>query len=780
MVKNSGKRIAFLASFPPRKCGIATFTSDLIKGTKAAGGENFEPLVIAMNNDKLQYSEPVAFEIRPNIKNDYICAADYINFSNVQIISVQHEFGLFGGVAGAYLNPFLHKVNAPIITTLHTVIEEPSPEYYQSMMDLCQASRKLIVMNTHGITILKKVYSVNSKKIELIPHGIPDLPFVDSSYYKHKLGFENRRTFLTFGLIGRSKGIEVMLRAMPQIIKADPSALYIILGATHPEVLKFEGESYRFELQRMVKELGIQSNVVFHNRFVTDQELHDFLCATDIYVTPYLSKEQLTSGTLAFAVGTGKAVVSSPYWAAQELLAKGCGKLVRFGDSKFLADAVTQIIDDPSMFHSMRQRAYDYGRNITWQKIGQAYWKMFSTKSLPILVETKPEPVAKPTSILELPEPPLDHLKRMTDDTGLFQHAKFVIPNRRHGYCTDDNARAAAAMLKYYQIYAEPEALRLFEIYLSFICHAQKPDGTVHNFMDFNRNWVADEPASDALGRTLWTFGAIIAQPPSPNYLSIIKQCFDRSAHLIPTFSLRQKAYAIFGLADYLSQFPGASETKRLLTLAADGLTDAYETTQSEDWQWFENILAYDNAILPEALFVAALALSEEKYLNIAEKTCNFLLETIYNGKHFSFIGCNGWYVKGGSRASFDQQPIEVASTVAMLKTAFEATTNQNCLHLQRKAFDWFLGDNDLHTAVYNFRTKGCCDALEPGGVNINQGAESMLSFLSSLLTVIESQTTMGKNAADTNGDIPKTPRHDIISTIANSGNVGVATEKTL
>ena len=780
MAKNLSKRIAFVGSFPPRKCGIATFTSDLIKGVSAAGAEKFEPLVVAMSNDKLPYATPVEFEIRPNSKNDYICAADYINFSNVQVISVQHEFGLFGGEAGSYLNLFLHKVKTPIITTLHTVIEEPSPDYYSSMMDLCQASRKLIVMNTHGITILTKVYGISKEKIELIPHGIPDLPFVDSSYYKHNFGFEDRKTILTFGLIGRSKGIEVMLRAMPEIIKADPSVLYIILGATHPEVLKFEGESYRFELQRMVKELGIQSHVVFNNRFVTDEELHDFLCAADIYVTPYLNREQLTSGTLAFAVGAGKAVVSSPYWAAEELLAKERGKLIRFGDSSALAEAVTQIINDPSLFHTMRRQAYNYGRRITWQKIGQLYWKLFNSKNLSMLIGSKPEPVAEPTSILELPEPPLAHLKRLTDDTGLFQHANFIIPNRRHGYCTDDNARAALVMLKYYRLYAEPEALRLFEIYLSFVCHAQNPDGTVHNFMDFNRNWWTNEPASDALGRVLWAFGAVVATPPSPNYLSIIKNCFDTSAHLIPELSLRQKAYAIFGLADYLKQFPGASEIKRLLTITADSLVAAYEETRSADWHWFENILAYDNAIFPEALFVAALSLSKKKYLDIAEKTCDFLLRNTYNGKHFSFIGCNGWYVKGQKKAAFDQQPIEAASTVTMLGAAFEATVNQKYLDLQRKAFDWYLGENDLHTAVYNFRTKGCYDALGPGGVNINQGAESMVSFLLGLLTVVESHTKMEKAAADTAATIHKRPRPDIISTVINSRSTETTAGKTL
>jgi glycosyltransferase involved in cell wall biosynthesis len=749
MSASISRKVAFVATFPPRQCGIGTFTNDLISNISLNAGNDFSPLVVAMQNDEpCRYIDPVKFEIRQKVKNDYVCAADYINFSHVDLISVQHEFGLFGGEAGSYLNLLLRRVNAPVITTLHTVLEDPEEHYFQSMVDVCGASEKIIVMNKRGIEMLKDIYKVDESKIMLIPHGIPDLPFVDSSYYKHKFGMEDRKTILTFGLLSRNKGIEFMLEAMPEIIKADPSVLYIILGATHPSVLKHDGEEYRFSLQHKIKDLGIEDHVIFHNRFVNDLELHNFLCAADLYVTPYLNKAQLTSGTLAFAVGTGKAVVSTPYWAAEELLSDGRGKLIEFSKPESLSKAVVEILQNDSLFYKLRRKAYDYGRTMTWPLIGQKYWELFKNFELSVKMPSRSLTEKKTTvSLLEVPEPPLDHLKRLTDDTGLYQHAKFILPNRYHGYCTDDNARAVVAMVKYYKQYTEPQALEMFEKYLSFIYHAQMEDGTVTNFMSFDRKWYDEQPAHDALARTLWAFGAVLAQPPMPSYISIIKDCFDRSVKLIPSLSPRGKAYAIFGLSDYLEQFPGASDIKRHLELAAEDLYKLYEKNSEPEWQWFENILTYDNAILPGALYQSAAVLENEKYLEAANKTCLFLLQkTFVNNDHFSFIGCNGWYPRNGQPAKFDQQPIEVASTVMMLQAAYQTCGNIKLLKLQKKAFDWFMGDNDLHIPVYDFRTKGCGDGLESAGVNLNQGAESMVSFLLSLLCVIESYSAKNRH----------------------------------
>ena len=746
MAKSNMKKVVFISSFPPRKCGIATFASDLIENTATAAKGEFEPLVVAMRSDDQKYNEPVKFEIHENIKSDYICAADYINFSHVEVISVQHEFGLFGGAGGQYLSLLLNRLKAPVITTLHTVLDEPEPEYYKSMVEVCAASHKIITMNRRGVDMLQEIYNIPAGKIKLIPHGIPDLPFVDSNYYKHQFGLEDRRTMLTFGLLSKNKGIEVMLEAMPEIIEADPSVIYIVLGMTHPNILKNEGESYRFSLQQMVKDLGIEEHVIFHNRFVNDQELHNFLCATDIYVTPYQAEKQLTSGTLSFAVGTGKAVVSTPYWAAEELLADGRGKLVSFNDSRGMAEAIVEILENDSLFYSLRRRAYDYGRFRTWPRIGQAYWKLFSAKRLPLRIATRSTLSAAETiSNIEVPEPSLDHLIKLTDDTGLYQHATFTIPNREHGYCTDDNARGVIAMTRYFTQYPDPQALQLLEKYLSFIMYSQNSDGSVRNMMYFDRTWYKNEANHDAFGRVLWAFGTVMASPPAPAYLSILKDRFDKSVQLIQKQKPKGMAYSILGMCDYLKHFPGASDIKRQLELAAEGLVTQFRESCYPDWRWFEDAITYDNAVLPHSLFVAGITCDNKRYIEIAEESSEFLLKHSLNGKHFSFVGCNGWFERGKTKASFDQQPIEAASMVMMLRAAYDATLNEKYLKLQRKAFDWFLGRNDLHIPLYDFRTKGCNDGLMQDGVNINQGAESTLSFLLSLLSIVETYAIIDK-----------------------------------
>jgi glycosyltransferase involved in cell wall biosynthesis len=747
MTKDAKKRVVFISTFPPRKCGIATFTSDLIKSASNAANGEFEPLVVTVQPDNsLRYGDPVKFEIRQNVRSDYICAADYINFSHVDLVCVQHEFGLFGGPGGSYLGLLLKRLKVPVITTFHTILDDPKPDYRRAMRDICDCSCRMVIMNERGVQMLQNICGVPAKRLRVIPHGIPDLPFVDSSYYKGNFGLEGHRTILTFGLINKNKGIEIMLRAMPKIVEAEPSVVYIVLGMTHPAVLRCDGESYRFGLQQAVKDLDLQNHVVFHNRFVNEEELHNFLCAADIYVTPYFNREQLTSGTLAFAVGAGKAVVSTPYWAAAELLADDRGILVPFADSDRLAEAIVSVLQGDSLFCSLRRRAYDYGRSRTWPKIGQSYWRLFNEIRLPIhLAGRGPMMVAESISTVEVPEPALDHLIRLTDDTGLFQHARFTVPNRAHGYCTDDNARGAIATVKYHAQYPDPQALRLLDTYLSFLMHSQNPDGSVRNFMDFDRRWWENEPAHDGLGRTLWALGAILANPPAPAYLSVVKDCFDRSVGHVLQQSIRGMAYSVFGMCDYLRQFPGASDIKRQLELAAERLVAYYQQDRRDDWDWFEDALSYDNAVLPHALFVAGRFLDNDEYVEVATKTADFLLEATFDGDHFSFIGSRGWYERGKARAAFDQQPVEAAAMVMMLRAACDVTKNPKFLSLQRTAFDWFLGANDLHIPLYDFRTKGCADGLMAGGVNGNQGAESMVSFLLSLLAILESYAVFDK-----------------------------------
>jgi glycosyltransferase involved in cell wall biosynthesis len=387
------KKVAFVSSYRPRKCGIATFTTDLINNMVRITGKEFNPLVVAMESgEELDYDDPVELTVRKDVKQDYSYAADYINLSGVEVVSIQHEFGLFGGKGGSHLSYFLKRLDKPVVTTLHTVLDEPSSEHYDSLIDVCAASQKVVVMNKRGIKILHDIYGVPYNKIDMIPHGIPNLPFGDSSYYKEKLGIGGRKTILTFGLLSENKGIEVMLKALPRIVKSRPSVCYIILGTTHPEVLRREGNSYKWRLQKMARDLQLEGNVAFFNSFVEDEELFLFLGAADVYVTPYLHKKQLTSGTLAFAMGAGKAIVSTPYWAAEELLDHGRGKLVGFGNSNDMACAILEILGDDSSSLGMRLRAYQYGRKMTWPKVAEAYLKVFEEQSAPISIPLWPRP----------------------------------------------------------------------------------------------------------------------------------------------------------------------------------------------------------------------------------------------------------------------------------------------------------------------------------------------------------------------------------------------------
>ena len=385
------RKIAFISSFPPRRCGIATFTSDLIQNTCRASARGFQPIVVAMQSDSSQqFYEPVECVIRRDVKSDYMEAADFINFCDVEAVSLQHEFGLFGGSAGSYIVPLLRKLNVPVISTLHTILDKPSPEYYKAMIDICDCSGTVIVMNRIGISMLRDIYEVPMKMIKLVPHGIPEVPFGRSEQYKRKLGLSGRKVLMTFGLIGPNKGIEVMLGAMPAIVRKNPEVLYLVVGTTHPEIVRKQGHSYRNKLRDLVTASGLENNVVFHDQFVTNAELSDFLAATDIYVTPYLNKEQLTSGTLAFAVGCGKAVISTPYWAAEELLADGRGVIVPFGDSQRIAEEINKLLGDDSLLHCIMQRAYDYGRAITWPKIGRLYRDILTVRKPLLCTSVRP------------------------------------------------------------------------------------------------------------------------------------------------------------------------------------------------------------------------------------------------------------------------------------------------------------------------------------------------------------------------------------------------------
>lgn len=730
------KKVAFISSYLPRKCGIATFTNDLIRNVSLAAEKDFVPMVLAMENAPLTYDDRVVFKIKKETKKDYIAAADYVNFSGVSLVSLQHEYGLFGGEVGNYINLILKKVSPRIVTTLHTVIEQPDEAMYRQLVTLAGLSDRLVVMSKRSERMAKDIYHIPAEKIIYIPHGVPDIDFVDSRHYKQGLGFGNRTVILTFGLLTANKGIEFAIEALPEVVKADPSVLYVIVGATHPEVVRNEGEAYRLSLMRTVKELGLEKHVAFVDRFVSDEELKFFLSAADFYLTPYLVKEQAVSGTLSFALGAGKPIISTPYWYAEELLDEQRGVLVPFRDARAIAQALSELLAEPSRTYEMRERAYEYGRTMTWTRSGAMYWELFSQFRTEPTIDLKSFEIVPAKNV---PQPLINHLQRLTDDTGVFQHATFITPDRSQGYCTDDNARALDAATLYYHQYREKEVLRLLNVYLSFVGYAQRSTGEFNNFMSFDRRFIDRKGESgDQTGRALAALGTVIAYPPLPQHLMYAREKFDASLPVIRSLNTRGTGHAIMGLANYLRQHPEKDNLREEMQLAAESLVNTYRECAGEEWMWFEDVLSYDNGIMPRALFTASRILDNETYREIALESCNFLISQIYTGKWFSFVGSNGWYPRGGVKAQFDQQAVDAASTVQMLRAAYLATGDTSYLNLQHIAFNWFLGVNDRGLSLYDFTTHGCCDGLHESGVNRNQGAESLLSYMLALLSIIE------------------------------------------
>jgi glycosyltransferase involved in cell wall biosynthesis len=729
-----GLKVCLIGTYPPRECGIGTFTRDL-RNAICQVADDVQAFVIAMTNPPNNYKYPpeVVFEIRQNQLNDYRLAAEYINFSGADIVCVQHEFGIFGGPEGRYILELLKNLNKPVVTTLHTVLSEPLAGFRVSLIRVANASDRLVVLNSRAIPILKDVYGITEEKVSLIHHGVPDVPFVDPNYYKDKFGVEGRLVLLTFGLLSRNKGIEMMLDALPEIVSVHPEVVYIVLGATHPEVKRRDGEEYRLMLKRRVRELGLEDYVIFYDRYVDDDELREFLGACDIYITPYQSREQIVSGTLAYAVGMGKAVVSTPYLYAEELLANGRGKLVPFGDSKALARTINRLIENEAMRHQMRKRAYKFGRQMTWPEVGRAYVELFrqtvgefqgrTSATLPLV-----------RASLDVPEIKLDHLVRLTDDTGLIQHATYGIPDRRFGYSTDDAGRALVVTLMHHRNFEDPTALRLATTYLSFLQLAQRPDGRFHNFMNYARQFTDEVGSEDTLGRALWGVGMAVALGPTEGMRALAREMFERSLSALDLVHARAISYAICGLHAFLQRYDGAALVRRKLDELANRLASLYEGARADDWRWFGEELTYANAKLPQAMLLAYQATGEERFLQIGLESLDFLLEQTYSGGQFDFIGNQGWYRRGGERATFGQQPIEAGYTAEACATAYEITEKSYYLEMARAAVEWLLGRNRLGVRLYDLVTGACSDGLDPQGASLNQGAESVICCLLGLL----------------------------------------------
>jgi glycosyltransferase involved in cell wall biosynthesis len=737
--------VAVIGNYLPRQCGIATFTTDLVEALSAEAPDiNCWAVAINDKPEGYAYPEKVRFEINQNKLADYSVASEFLNINQADIVCVQHEYGLFGGPAGSHLLKLLGEIRMPVVTTLHTVLKDPAPEYREVMRTLSDLSDKLIVMSRKAVDFLKDIYAVPEEKIAFIHHGIPDTPFVDPNFYKDQFGVEGQKVLLTFGLLSPNKGIENMLRALPSIIKKHPDVTYIILGATHPHVLKSHGEEYRISLQQLARKLGVSKHVIFQNRFVELKELCVFLGTADIYVTPYLEEAQITSGTLIYAMGTGKAVISTPYWYATEMLAEGRGRIVPFNDPGAMAEQIIDLLDNATDRHTIRKKAYTFCREAVWKEVSRKYLEVFSQVKIERARRPRPRHLyienVKSITDFELPEMKLDHLKTLTDDTGILQHATYTIPNRHHGYCVDDNARAllVAAMGRNYLPTDTMCLDSLSSHYLGFLLYAfNKETGRFYDFMTYAKQWTEEVGSEDAHGRTLWGLGKAVAFLDNPGQLAISSTLFNQALKAVEHFySPRAIAFALVGIHAYLQKFSGDSEVRRVREILAFRLFSQFENNATESWPWPEIILSYANGQLPHALLLSGQWMQRSDMTDMGLESLKWLLSIQTEEGHFVPIGCNGWYEKGGSKARFDQQPIEANGMIEVCIEAFNVTRDKTWIDGAVMCFNWFLGHNDLNMPLYDPKTGGCRDGLMADGINQNEGAESTLAWLLSLMTL--------------------------------------------
>jgi len=732
-------RIAFIGNYFPRQCGIATFTTDLCEAI-AAQYRQTTCIALPVNDIEGGYVYPpcVRFELTEQDIDSYRRAADFLNINNVDIVSLQHEYGIFGGRAGSHILVLLHELRMPIVTTLHTILRDPDPDQKRVLEEVAALSDRLVVMSKRGAEFLHEVYGVLPEKIDLIPHGIPDVPFVDPSFHKDLFGVEGKIVLLSFGLLSASKGFENVIAALPAILARHPNVVYIILGATHPHVLRNEGETYRLSLQWLAQEKGVEGQVIFCNRFVSLEKLVEFISAADIYITPYLNAAQITSGTLAYTLGAGKAVISTPYWYAEEMLAEGRGALVPFRDPAALADQVIELLDNESQRHAMRKRAYVFGREMIWPQVASRYMESFRRARAERRHFAHPDLAIKPLDKRpgELPPLKLDHLHHMTDETGIMQHAIFTIPNYREGYTIDDNARAlmVSALL---EVMGNKEALDLAPRYLAFVWYSFNTEtGRFRNFMDYQRHWLEEGGSDDSHGRTLWALGTVLGRSNTPALQSMAGRVFEQALPaILNTASPRAWAFALIGIHEYLQRFAGDRRANEVRGELSMRLLTLYQSHRSDEWRWYEDRLTYCNAALPHALLLCGQAMPNVAMTEAGLESLSWLADLQRAGAgHFVPIGSNGFHSQGGERARFDQQPVEAQAMVSACLEAYRTTVDERWRKEARRAFEWFLGHNDLNLPIYDPLTGGCRDGLHPDRANENQGAESTLAFLQALL----------------------------------------------
>lgn len=731
MKKEDEPCILYMATYPPRECGIATFTKDISDAVDRRFFPTLKYRILAMNNNGTNiynYPNKVMLQISDTEITDYLKIARIINSTkSIKLVNVQHEFGIFGGECGEYLLPFLEILTKPVVITFHSVLPHPNEKLKKVVRELAKRVSAIIVMTRKGVEILRRDYHL-STKIYIIPHGIPDTTLETQIREKRNLHLQSKIILSSFGMIGPGKGHEYVIDALPEVVERYPHLLYVIVGETHPMVRKREGERYRNFLEKKVKDQKLQNNVKFYNKYVTLNEIIQYIKATDIYLSSSDNPNQITSGTLSYAMGCGRAVISTPFLHAKDVITENRGRLVEFQNPDSFRNAILELLSNGKLRREMEKNAYHYTRHMTWQNVATAYGRVFKE-----ILKTKG------VEVQELPQINIKHLVKLTDQFGIIQFADQNHPDKRSGYTLDDNARALLACTMHYEKFREYKQLKMIKTYLDYINYVKSQDGKLYNFV--NKAKIIDESnwSEDAHGRALWALGYLSSVEDLPlDFRKKAENLFLEALPVVSTIkSPRAIAFTITGLY-YFSKKGHLQFVKENIKKLADFLVELYDKTREENWRWFESYLTYSNSKLSEALLYAYQATKNSKYLTVALESLDFLIEQTFQNDVFNPIGQKGWYAKDKERAFFDQQPIEAGYTVQTLMSAYKITRKEKYKEYALDAFQWFLGKNLLNQTLYNDQTGGVHDGLGEHSINLNQGAEATVSYLLARLSLMD------------------------------------------
>jgi len=723
-------RTAIVSTYPPRACGIGAFAADLRATLLGASDVRRVDLVAVVNEPSSPQRRGLLASIAQSVRGDYVRTARMLGRLDVDVVLLQHEYGIFGGRDGEYVLSLAQELAQPLVVTLHTVLSEPSPHQSDVLSELCAQAELVIVMTDTALRLLVESGACPEEKVRVVPHGAPariveraarDFEASGSSAYARG---RERFQLSTFGLISPGKGLETVIEALPTMLERHPEIVYTIAGRTHPEIAHREGERYRLMLERRVLELDLEAQVEFDDRFLSVDELSDLLAATDVFVTPYRSREQIASGALTFAIAAGCAIVSTPYWYAQDMLASGAGQLVPFDDRRALDRAVGAYAEGQDALAAARAQARRIGSSLAWPSVAEA--------TASVLQEAHElAPRRRPAGVVDLHLSSLrnDHLLTLVDDVGIVQHAHGIIPNRDSGYCVDDVARLAVVSLALARRDDEQTWTSILYRSLAFL-HAAAGAGGMRNFMSYDRRWLDEPHLGDHVGRSIWALGDVLATAWIPSLVTPARHLLERLvAELTGDLSLRTAAYAVLGLSrldlDRLDL-----RARHLLERLSEQLANAHEENACEEWSWFEDELSYDNARLSQALISAGNALARDDLVEVGLESLSWLGDACdLRGETLRLPGHHGRRRNEDPPGAGDEQPLDAAALVEAELTAFTITRDAKHGVRATRAFEWFLGRNRLQRPLYDFATGGCSDGLGSAAINDNEGAESTLAF---------------------------------------------------